>query len=71
MTNVTNLTNVNASDYIGMTKKGAQNKAEQQNLIFRLIRVDAEAFLPYPEDKRDDRICCEIDDGKVTKASAQ
>ncbi len=60
-----------ANDFLGMTKKGAQNKAEESNLIFRLIRIDSEPFLPYPEDTRTDRLCVEIDDGKVTKATIQ
>ena len=60
-----------SNDYLGLTKKAAQNKAESQNLIFRLISVDGEAFLPYPEDKRDDRVCCEIASGQVVKASIQ
>jgi len=62
---------MDATVYLGLTKKSAQNKAEQQNLIFRLIRVDTEDFLSYPDDKRTDRVCCEIDDGKVSKASIQ
>lgn len=60
-----------AEDFVGMTKKGAQGEAEKANLIFRLIRVDTEAFLPYPDDNRADRLCVEIDSGKVTKASIQ
>ncbi len=60
-----------AEDFIGMTKKGSQNKAEEANLIFRLIRIDSEPFLPYPEDVRDDRLCVEIENGKVVKASIQ
>lgn len=58
-------------DYLGLTKKGAQNKAEAENLIFRLIKIDGEEFLPYPTDERTDRICIEIEDGKVVTASVQ
>lgn len=58
-----------SSDFIGQTKKGAQNLAEAKNMIFRLIRVDGEAYLPYPDDSRNDRVCVEIENGKVTKAS--
>jgi hypothetical protein len=54
--------------FIGLTKKRAQDKAEVLNLIFRLIRIDNESYLDYPSDKRDDRICVEIDKGAVTKA---
>lgn len=59
------------SDYLNLTKKGAQDKAERQNLIFRLIRVDAETFFSFPSesDKRDDRVCIEIDKGVVTKVT--
>ena len=60
-----------ANDFMGLTKKGAQNKAEALNLIFRLIRVDATTFFDYPEDKREDRVCVEIDNGSVTKVSIQ
>jgi hypothetical protein len=55
--------------FLGLTKKRAQDKAEVLNLVFRLIRINNENFLPYPEDKRTDRICVEIDDGAVTKAT--
>lgn len=60
-----------ANDFIGLTKKQSQNKAESLNLIFRLIRVDQTAFFDYPEDKREDRVCVELDDGVVTKVSIQ
>ncbi len=60
-----------ASKFLGMTKKGAQNKAEELNLIFRLIRIDNDNFYAYPEDKREDRVCVEIDNGSVTKATIQ
>ena len=58
-----------ANDFLGKTKKDAQNIAESKNLIFRLIRIDEEPYLAYPEDTRDDRICVEIDAGKVTSAA--
>jgi len=61
----------NANDFIGQTKKGAQNMAEAKAMIFRLIRIDEEAYFSYPEEKREDRVCVEIDEGKVTKASVQ
>lgn len=59
------------SDFIGLTKKGAQNLAEARNLIFRLIRIDETNFFPYPEEKFNERVCVEIENGKVTKASFQ
>lgn len=60
-----------AEEFMGLTKKSAQNVAEARNLVFRLISIDGEPFFGYPEDSRDDRICVEIEDGKVTKASLQ
>lgn len=60
-----------ADDFLGLSKKGAQNKAEALNMIFRLIRIDGESYYTYPEDTRTDRICVELDGGKVTKASVQ
>jgi len=60
-----------ADDFLGLSKKGAQNKAEALNMIFRLIRIDTDSYYEYPEDTRTDRICVELDNGKVTKASVQ
>lgn len=60
---------VKKDDFVGMTKKRAQDVCEARNLIFRLISIDGEGFLPYPTDVRDDRICVEIVDGKVVKAT--
>jgi hypothetical protein len=62
---------VDTSKYIGLGKRTAQNRAELDNLIFRLIRVDGESFLSYPDDSRDDRLCVEIDNDKVSKAVIQ
>ena len=58
-------------EFVGLTKKGAQNLAEAKCLIFRLVSIDGETFLGYPEDERTDRICVEIEGGKVTQASVQ
>lgn len=60
-----------AEDFIGMSKKRAQDAAEIRNFIFRVIRVDTDKYMDYPEDIRTDRICVEVDNGKVTKASIQ
>lgn len=60
-----------ANAFMGLSKKRAQDKAEALNLIFRLIRIDSENFYAYPDDKRSDRVCVEIDNGAVTKASIQ
>lgn len=59
-----------AEDFLGLTKKGSQDKAEAKNLIFRLIRVDDKSFFSYPDaDKlRTDRVCVEIEKGQVVVA---
>jgi len=59
------------NEFIGLTKKQAQNKAEAKNFIFRLIRIDQEAYAPYPDDVRQDRLCVEIDNGLVSKVTLQ
>lgn len=59
------------NDFLGKSKKSAQDLAEKRNMIFRLIQSDGQEFFPYPEDKRDDRICIEFECGKVVKASIQ
>jgi len=60
-----------AEKYIGMEKRRAQNEAEADNLIFRLIMADGEEFLPFPkeDERRTDRICVEIERNKVVKAT--
>lgn len=65
---------ISADKFLGLTKKGSQDLAERNNLIFRLIRIDGDDFMPYPSEDDDrsqikDRICVEIDFGKVTKAT--
>jgi hypothetical protein len=60
-----------ASNFIGLSKTSAQNLCEAQSFIFRLISVDGEAFFAYPDDARTDRVCIEIEKGKVSKASIQ
>jgi hypothetical protein len=62
---------MNPDKFIGLGKKDAQNLAEAYNMIFRIIRVDDKDMFSYPEDNRDDRICIEIDHGKVSKATVQ
>ena len=60
-----------ASDFLNISKKRAQDLAESNYLIFRLVSVDDEIILGYPTDKRDDRICVEIKNEKVVQASIQ
>ncbi len=60
-----------AADLLGMTKKAAQDRAEAKNFVFRLIRIDEEQYFSYPEDRDEQRVCVEIDNGKVTKVTVQ
>lgn len=60
-----------ADTFIGKSKKEAQDIAEKANLIFRLVSVDGNNRLGWPEDKREDRICVELNAGKVIKAEIQ
>jgi hypothetical protein len=59
------------SEFMGLTRRAAQNLAESKGMIFRLISVDGEPYLAYPEDLRDDRICIEMTHGKVSRALVQ
>lgn len=58
-----------AEDLLGMTKKRAQDEAEIRNYIFRIIRIDTTDFQAYPDDVRTDRVCVEIDNGRVSKVT--
>ena len=62
---------MNSDEFLGLTKKQAQDRAEAKNMIFRLISVDGDSYFGYPVDERTDRICIEIEGGKVSKASLQ
>ena len=62
---------MNSYDFMGLTKKECQDLCEQRNLIFRLISKDGDIYLPYPEDRRTDRVCVELEAGKVTKVVLQ
>jgi hypothetical protein len=64
-------TEVSASEFIGHTKVGGQNLAEAKNWIFRLISKDGEAFMSYPDDVRTDRVCVEIVNGRIVRATIQ
>lgn len=57
--------------FLNLPKRDAQNLAERNNLIFRLISVDGEPYFPYPEDQRADRVCVEVEKNKVVKATMQ
>jgi len=60
---------IDPNTFLTLSKRGAQNRAESLNLVFRLIRIDQEHFLDYPEDTRDDRVCVELDNGAVSVAA--
>lgn len=59
----------NTTQYLGLTKKKAQDLAEAKNFVFRLIRIDDEQFFSYPADPGNYRVCCEIEKGVVIKAT--
>jgi hypothetical protein len=60
-----------SSDFVGLSKTSAEDLADRLGIIYRLISVDGYPFFSYPEDKRDDRICVEIERGKIIKATIQ
>lgn len=60
-----------ATKFLNLTKRSAQDLAEFQSLVFRLVSVDGERFLGYPDDTRTDRICVEIEKGTIVKATIQ
>jgi hypothetical protein len=60
-----------AEKFVNLSKKRAQDLAEANYMIFRLISVDGEPFFSYPEDIRTDRICVEVVQNKVVKAVIQ
>lgn len=60
---------ITTDEFIGLTKKQAQDKAESKNLIFRLIKINGRDFFDYPEETRTDRICIEIENDRVSKAT--
>ena len=62
---------MDTNSFIGLSKKSAQNKAETLGLLFHLIRIDEENYFNYPDEKRTDRICIEIDKAQVSKATIQ
>jgi hypothetical protein len=62
---------MNEETFLNLSKKAAQDVAEKSNLIFRLVSIDGKRFLGYPEDVRDDRVCIELENNKVTKALLQ
>lgn len=62
---------VDVSVLLGMGKRQSQNKVEAMNMIYRLICVDGESIQSYPEDVRSDRVCVEIENGKVVKVTVQ
>ncbi len=57
-----------AADFIGLSKKGAQNLAEAKNMIFRLVSVDGEPMLGWPADSVADRVSCVVVQSKVVEA---
>ena len=56
------------SSYVGLTKKAAIDKADANDVTWRILREDDEQF-PATMDYNPERINFEIDNGKVTKAT--
>ena len=68
--------NISSDMFLNKTKKSSQDLAEKHSIIYRLIRINNENFMSYPDSSDDrskmmDRVCIEIDNGKVTKAVFQ
>lgn len=61
----------NAQEFIGTSKTRSHDLAEAKSLVYRLVSVDGEIYLGYPEDVRTDRICIEIVNSRVVKAIIQ
>ena len=57
--------------FIGLTKRQSYTLAERLNLIPHLVRMDERQLFGYPEDTRDDRVCLEFDERKVSRATIQ
>jgi hypothetical protein len=60
-----------ADQFISLSKAAGQNLAEAKNMIFRLLSIDGEPFFSLPEDERTDRVCVDLVDGKIVKATIQ
>jgi len=58
-----------AALFVGKSKQGSQDLAEARNLVWRPISVDGEPFFSYPDEIRNDRVCVELMNGKVVKAT--
>lgn len=62
---------VDPSIFLNLTKKRSQDLCEAKNLVYRLVSIDSEEYLGYPEDARDDRVCVVIEKGLVVEATIQ
>lgn len=60
-----------AEDFIGLSKKESQDLCERKNFLYRLIRINDKPYFSYPSDVRPDRVCVELENGKVVKAVFQ
>ncbi len=59
---------IDTNRYIGMGKRKAQNQAEADNLIFRLVSANGETILGNPDDVQTERICIIIENDQVKEA---
>jgi hypothetical protein len=62
---------ISAENFINLSKRQAQNLAEANYMIFRLISDNGENILGYPEDTRNDRVCVKVENERVTEAIIQ
>lgn len=63
--------NMQSEQFLGLTKRQSYDLAEKLGLMVRIIRMGEKPLLPYPNDVRDDRICLELDERRVSKAVVQ
>lgn len=59
---------INTNRYIGIGKRHAQNLAEHDNLVFRLVSANGETILGVPDNVQVDRLCVIIENDRVAKA---
>ena len=59
---------IDTNRYIGLGKRRAQNLAEADNLVFRLVSSNGEVILGRPDDVQPDRLCVVIEGDQVKEA---
>lgn len=59
---------IDTNRYIGLGKRRAQNLAEADNLIFRLVSANGEVILGKPDNVQADRLCVVVENDQVKEA---